>query len=101
MFGFDNDELKEIIAVLSEFRDIDKAVIFGSRAKGNYSNGSDADIAISGENLKDDTALSVSSFLNEETNLPYRFDVINFNKIENYDLKEHIKRVGKLIYQRR
>jgi len=52
---------------------------------------SDIDIAIIGDERK------VSYLLNEETFLPYFFDIINLEKIKNKNLIEHIKRVGKEI----
>ncbi len=72
--------------------DIKKAVIFGSRAKGNYKKGSDIDLAVIGDHKY------LNYFLNEETTLPYFFDVINLQEIKNENLKEHIQRVGKVIY---
>ena len=39
----------------------------------------------------------VAYSLNEETNLPYFFDVINISKISNQNLIDHIDRVGKNI----
>jgi predicted nucleotidyltransferase len=70
---------------------VDKLIVFGSRAKGNYKKGSDVDLAIIGNEKK------LSYYLNEETNLPYFFDVINLQKITNKNLIEHIKRVGKIL----
>jgi hypothetical protein len=32
--------------------------------------------------------------LNEETLLPYKFDVLDYDKIDNRQLKEHITRAG-------
>ena len=70
---------------------VDKIIVFGSRAKGNYKKGSDVDLAIIGDEKK------LSYYLNEKTNLPYFFDVINLKKITNKNLIAHIKRVGKNI----
>jgi len=40
----------------------------------------------------------LSYLLNEETPLPYRFDVINYQTLNNDALKEYIDRVGREIY---
>ncbi len=60
--------------------------------------GSDVDLALIGQNI-DDIVISISTKLNQETPLPYCFDVINYSSIDNPDLKSHVDRVGKPIYQ--
>jgi predicted nucleotidyltransferase len=98
MFGLLEEDLNSIIKIISKYNDIEEAVIFGSRAKGNYKNGSDVDIALKGEKISFDTLRSISWILNEETLMPYRFDILNYNSIENQELLNHISRIGKTIY---
>jgi len=76
---------------------IDKGIIFGSRAKGNYKDGSDIDIAIKGENLKLDDILALKVKL-DDLDLPYNIDLINYADIKEPDLTEHIDRVGVEFY---
>ncbi|MBD3843445.1 MAG: nucleotidyltransferase domain-containing protein [Campylobacterales bacterium] len=90
MYGLTQEELGTIKTVL-RMLDVSKAVLFGSRAKGSHKKGSDVDLAIIGDERK------VSYYLNEETNLPYYFDIVNLYKITNQNLIEHIQRVGKEI----
>ncbi len=90
MYGLEKGEWETIRDVLAKTH-TKKAILFGSRAKGDYRKGSDVDLAIDGDERR------VSYLLNEETNLPYRFDVINLHKISNRALSEHIKRVGKTV----
>lgn len=97
-FGFKAGDLQEIINIISRFSAIQKAVIFGSRVKGNYKSGSDVDIAIWFEGL--DITPKINGLLNDETLLPYMFDVLNYQAIKNQDLKEHIDRVGITFYKR-
>ncbi len=87
MFGLKEDEVNQI-KILLKTNGIHNALIFGSRAKGNYKAGSDIDLAIDKDENK------ISYLLNEETNLAYYFDVVNINKLKNKNLIEHIKRVG-------
>jgi predicted nucleotidyltransferase len=96
-FGFKSGDLETIVQVLSKFPEVKKAVIFGSRAKGNYQQGSDTDMAIWA--INNDKVLELSGTLNDETLLPYKFDVLNYDKIDNEELKEHINRVGIEIYK--
>jgi uncharacterized protein len=99
MHGLEEKDLQELLAVLSRFPEIDEAIIFGSRAKGNYKKGSDVDIALKGKNVGE-ILWRVSSYLNEESTMPYYFDILNYDTISNSDLKEHIDRVGISIYRR-
>ena len=90
MYGLNQHEIETIKEVLKKFN-IEKVMLFGSRAKGNHKRGSDVDLAIVGDECK------VAYWLNEEINLPYFFDVINLHKITNKNLIEHINRVGKVL----
>ena len=51
MFGLLDRDIKYIIKALEQHDEIEKAIIFGSRAMENYKKGSDVDIAIIGENV--------------------------------------------------
>ena len=87
MFGLSDNELKEIKEIIKANGET-KAILFGSRAKGNYKKGSDIDIAV------DKNEKIISYKLNEESNLIYYFDIINIKKISNQNLINHINRVG-------
>lgn len=91
--GLTEKQLKEIITVLARYSQISEALIFGSRAMGNYKNGSDVDIALKGDVCASD-AVSVKHELEEETYLPFFFDVVAYNAISNQKLKEHIDIYG-------
>ena len=98
-FGLRESDLTYIVKTLSQFDTIDKAIIFGSRAKGNYSHGSDVDIALKGT-IDFKTVAKLSYLLNQESFMPYKFDIVNYTKTQHNDLKEHIDRVGILIYDK-
>jgi predicted nucleotidyltransferase len=97
-FGLRESDLKEITQVLQKFDTIYEAILFGSRAKGNFFHGSDVDIAIVGDfDFKD--FIHLRYLLNEESMMPYSFDVVVYKDIQNQKLKEHIDRVGICIYE--
>ena len=73
---------------------VKSVILFGSRAKGNWKHGSDIDLCITGECLSSDNLTLISRELNEETNLPYSFDIIDWNKIQNQEISLHIERCG-------
>lgn len=92
------DREKKIIKIkLQPFDEIDQAVLFGSRALGKNKKTSDVDIALFGANVNNTTICKVSDILNEETLLPYFFDVLSFSSITNENLRQHILQHGKQI----
>jgi predicted nucleotidyltransferase len=93
-FGLLDTDLDAIVSLLSNHAKVERAYIFGSRAKGNFKNGSDVDLALKGDKLDFDTVSQISYFLNEETNMPYKFDVLNYHTVKERDLLKHIDRVG-------
>lgn len=97
-FGLQPGDLKSICSVLAKEPTVEKAILFGSRAKGNYRPGSDVDIALKGKNLSAQTVTDVSFQLNEETIMPYKFDVLHYHRINEPTLLEHIDRAGIVFY---
>jgi predicted nucleotidyltransferase len=98
LVGFRQSDLLILISVLQKHSEVKEAWLFGSRAKGNFKKGSDVDIALKGNNLNFNIIADISYELNEETSLPYKFDVLNYDTINNNDLKQHIDRVGICFY---
>jgi predicted nucleotidyltransferase len=99
MFGLKESDILTLTDILVKYPGIGEAYIFGSRAKGNFRNGSDVDIAIKGKNISYDLILDISTYLNEETLMPYRFDILDYDSISNKELSEHIDRAGILFYK--
>ncbi|MEM7183054.1 MAG: nucleotidyltransferase domain-containing protein [Spirochaetota bacterium] len=97
-FGLTEQELNLILATIAAYSEIEKAYIFGSRAKGNYKTGSDVDIAIAGESITLDTVSSLYYKLNEECPLIYFFDIVDYNTIKDKEVKKHIDRIGVEIF---
>ncbi|TAE14879.1 MAG: nucleotidyltransferase domain-containing protein [Bacteroidetes bacterium] len=98
--GLTQTELAIISEVLKRYPQIQHAYLFGSRAKGNYHTGSDVDIAVAGASIPSNVIRTIHYWLNEETPMPYKFDVVNIATISEVALQEHIQRVGKLFYSK-
>jgi len=96
MYGLSEVELNILKESFAKYPEIQKAILFGSRAKGNFKNGSDIDIAIVSENKFD--IFYIYDELEEK--LPYFIDIILYNSITNKKLKNHIKTFGKIIYKK-
>lgn len=98
-FGINDELFVEIIQIFKEHEHIEKAILFGSRAKGTHKPGSDIDIALNGENLNLKDILSMQNRL-DDLDQPYFFDLVIMSSITEDGLKQHIERVGVEIYSR-
>lgn len=101
LFGLKQGDLENIIAVIQQQAEVEEALIFGSRAKGNYKNGSDIDIVLKGTGVNNTTTGTISYLLNEETQMPYHFDILNYHAVTNKDLVNHFDRAGISFYKKR
>lgn len=99
MFGLKDIHIKVIQSVFSNYSNVDIAVLYGSRAKGDYRTGSDIDLTLKGDDLNLSTLLRIENEL-DDLLLPYKIDLSIFHKIENPDLVEHINRVGIVFYKK-
>lgn len=100
MFGLSTQDLNYIISVLKQIPQIEKAIIFGSGAQGNYKKGSDVDIAIVGEEVNFNIVAHLHSKLEEQSPMPYFFDIVDYAHLQHSKLKQHIDEIGKVFYQR-
>lgn len=72
-------------------------VLYGSRAKGNYRQGSDIDLCIKANSWNERKLLSLENEI-DDLLLPYKIDLSLYHQIENMALIDHINRVGKVFY---
>ena len=99
--GLSASVIQKIRAVLNLYPQVEKAVLYGSRAKGSYKNGSDIDLTLCGGA---DLTLSVRHRIATELDdllLPHTIDLSIFRDIGDPDLIDHIQRVGMTFYERR
>ncbi|MBD3755876.1 MAG: nucleotidyltransferase domain-containing protein [Gammaproteobacteria bacterium] len=99
MFGLPDETRLAMQRVFARYPEIQKVVIYGSRAKGNYRPGSDIDLTLLGEAI-DNTILSKVLVDLDDLNTPYLMDVSIFKQLSSADLIEHIARVGQVFYNR-
>lgn len=97
--GLSPSDIEHIKKTLSQYPCIETVILFGSRAKGSHKKGSDIDIAIKFSSHNHPPIQLIHDALEEKTPLPYFFDVLDMDTIENTDLLEHINRVGLPISQ--
>lgn len=97
-FGLSESLIQQVNAVLADFPSIEKAILFGSRAKGNHKAGSDIDLSLIGP-VTEVELLTLENRL-DDLLLPYTFDLNRFATLENRALIDHIERVGLEFYVR-
>lgn len=99
MVGLSEKELSSLREVFMKFDAIEEVILFGSRAQGTHKKASDVDLAIKGKTIDLDTLAKLKYTLEEQTNLPYFFDVVIYDKITNNALKQAIDESGEKIYK--
>lgn len=97
-FGLDESTVEQITGVFQQYAAIERVVVYGSRAKGNYRPGSDIDLTLVGKDLSHEQLLSIEHQL-DDLLLPYLFDLSIFSHIEDSDMVDHISRVGLTFYE--
>ncbi len=99
MFGLKLDTIQAIQHVFAQHSALKRALLYGSRAKGNYRTGSDIDLALEGDGLDLGILHKIENEL-DDLMLPYKMDVALLRQIQNADLLDHIGRVGVVFYEK-
>jgi len=92
-YGLKEKVIDSIKQVFASHPEVEKAILYGSRAKGNFSNGSDIDLVLKGNNL-DQTIIRKIRLELDDLMLPHTIDINPYHSIDNPDLMDHINRVG-------
>lgn len=98
-FGLTEKQFRLIEDTLTSITQIEKVLIFGSRAVNTFKPSSDIDLAIIGKNITFETINSLSSQL-DDLPLPFMFDVVAFDLISNAALKNKIDAQGKIFFEK-
>jgi uncharacterized protein len=97
-FGLRESIIEEINGVFAQYPEIEQAILYGSRAKGNYRNGSDIDLTLVGD-LTYSQLLRIENAI-DDLLLVYTIDLSLYRQIDNPELLAHIQRVGQVFYMR-
>jgi len=92
MYGISQSAFDKIKKVIFSVQGVDEVILYGSRAKGNYKEGSDIDLTIKG-NLNFDDLVKLTVKL-DDLNMPWKIDLSLYGHITNEDLLDHINRIG-------
>lgn len=91
--GIADEHWQKILSIFRKHPNITDVILYGSRAKDNFRNGSDIDIAVKGNPIEDRQLTQISMDY-DDLYLPWKMDVTVYDSVSNADLKTHIDRVG-------
>jgi len=98
-YGLSETVIQKITNVFSQFDEVTKVVLYGSRAKGNYKPGSDIDLCLFGNGIDLTLQYKIEQVL-DDLDLAYKCDVTVYDKLDNEPLIEHINRIGINLYSK-
>ena len=94
--GLSKKQWRQILEVITRHPNIHAIVLYGSRAMGNFANGSDIDLALKGDNITSKQLTRIGLDY-ENLYLPWKLDLTLYEDITNVQLREHINRIGKAL----
>ena len=97
-FGLPERTIKELLEYFKSKPEVKKVMIYGSRAKGNFKNGSDIDFAVWTDD-KSAYELRIEAEL-DDLETPYMFDVTDYKNLTHEGMKNSIDRDGVLFYKK-
>ncbi|MBT4761809.1 MAG: nucleotidyltransferase domain-containing protein [Bdellovibrionaceae bacterium] len=100
--GLRDEDLSCIIKTLSKDPSVESIIVFGSRAMGNFKPGSDIDISIKSSSANISKVITrAKDILENESTIPFFFDIVHYESIDNKDLIKHIDQHGLEIYKKK
>lgn len=96
-YGLNKAVIDKLQALFATYPQIERVVLFGSRAMGNFRTGSDIDLCIESQSLDLTQLLRIENEI-DDLLLPWKFDLILKSKIDNPALLEHIRDKGIVFY---
>ena len=99
-YGLKDETIRKIRSVFAKHPEVEQAIVYGSRAKGNYKAGSDIDLALRGGH---ELGMAVPHRIMDEIDdllLPCTVDVSILRLIEDPQMLDHIGRVGAVFYDK-
>ena len=99
-FGLRDSDLLYMQHLFAQEPAIEQVWLFGSRAKGTHQPGSDVDLALVGEAIDRELTARLRAILDEESPIPYFFDVVHWDTLRQETVKSAIQQTAQPIYQR-
>jgi len=99
MFGLSETVINKIRDVFKKHPNIEEVIIIGSRAKGDYSQSADVELAIKGTHVSFNQLMAINDQI-EELELLYKVDVVIYRERKGTTVTECFKKEGKEFYKR-
>ncbi len=98
-FGLSQATMQKLVHIFSTQQKVQRVVIYGSRAKGNYREGSDIDLVLDAPDISFLEKLNLNTAISE-SNIPYLVDLSVLHELKHPGLLDHIERIGQVFYSR-
>ena len=98
-YGLSDRTLQKIRGVFSHYPQVEKTILYGSRATGAYRNGSDIDLTLCGAALTHSVLSQIDTEL-DDLLLPYTIDLSIFHQIDNPTMIDQIQCIGVNFYEK-
>ena len=92
--GIRDEVIQEICEIAEKYK-VEKVILFGSRARGDFRRTSDIDLAVQGGDF-----INFALDVDEETSTLLMFDFVDLNRSIQQELRENIEREGRIIYEK-
>ena len=92
--GIRDEVIQEICEIAEKYK-VEKVILFGSRARGDFRRTSDIDLAVKGGDF-----INFALDVDEETSTLLMFDFVDLNRSIQQELRENIEREGRIIYEK-
>lgn len=99
-YGLREKDMQYMQQVFTKIPAIEKVILYGSRATGDFEKGSDVDLAVAGEKLSFNDIPRLHYMLENESPTLLWFDVLNYDTLKNEKLKQNIKKTGIVIFEK-
>jgi len=97
-FGLKIATINSLKVLFSKHSQIEKVILYGSRAKGDYKNGSDIDLTIVAPSMSTNELLKLENEI-DDLMLPHKVDLSLQHQIESDKMLDHIQSVGVEFYR--
>jgi len=99
MFGLSETVINKICGVFKKHPNIEEVIIIGSRAKGDYSQSADIDLALKGSHIPFNQLMEINAQI-EDLELLHKVDVVIYRERKGTTLTECFNKEGKEFYKR-
>ena len=97
--GLPTEACEQLLAEIQKQPQVQRVVLYGSRALGRHRSGSDVDLCLDASTMTLEQLLELGARL-DDLLLPWRIDLQLHHLMTHEGLREHIKRAGVCLWKR-